>query len=153
MSMNLSGFVHKKTPLTIGTEEFIFTELTLGDMAEFKAHLINDRKKLNVERRGRLMKDAESIEGIDPLELLKLTDTSISEEEVEAETETVEGIGYLAYLSLRYAHPEISVENVMEIITPNILDDVTPALFPSDEPEIDKKKPKQTKPKRKRSRI
>lgn len=130
MAMMLDGFIRKKTNITIGTKEFIFTELNLADLGEFKARLTKQREELNDKRRKRLIEDAQKIGNINPLELLKLTDTSISEEEVENEMYTTEGIGYLAYLSLKYAHPEIELKQVMLIMGFENIDDITKAMFP-----------------------
>lgn len=137
---DLSGFVRKRTKIVIGTKEFIFTELSLGDYAEFKASLIEQHEKLNEKRRVRLLSDAQKVGTIDPMELLKFLDSSISEDELEAQTYTVEGIGHLAYLSLRYAHPGISRAQVMEIITLDHIEDITKAMFPLQQAEEIKKK-------------
>ncbi len=146
MSMDLSGFVRKRTKIKLGTKEFTFAELLLGDLAEFRAHLMEKREKLNAKRRERLIKSAKEIPNVDPLELLKLVDSEISEEEFERELESVEGIGFLAYLSLRYAHAEISQGQAMIIITPNNIVDITNALFPKV-----KEEEKTTESKKKRS--
>jgi len=128
--------------VTIGSKEFAFTELNLGDLASFKGYLTDEKKKLNEERRQRLVEDAQKIGNVDPLELLKLTDTSISQEEIEAEMESIEGIAYLAYLSLRIHHPEISREDAKEIVTIDSMDAVVGAMFPSrDESKTPKKVP------------
>ena len=142
MAMDLSGFVQKKTTIKIGTKDFIFSELCLKDLAEFRAHLIKQRDDLNEQRRKRLIGDAEKIGNIDPVELLKLSDTNISDDEVEAQMETVEGIGYLAYLSLRYTHQEISKEDTMRIITPNLIEKIVPAILPTSEDGKKKQTPK-----------
>ena len=135
MSLDLSGFVQKKTTIKIGTKDFTFSELTLGDLGRFRGELIEQRKKINAGRRERLIKDAKLIEGIDPMELLKLTDISISEEELEAEMETIEGIKQLALFSLTYAHPGISLDDVEKIVSINSMEKVSDAMFPSDEKE------------------
>lgn len=142
MAMDLSGFVRRKTTIKIGTKDFTFTELCLADIANFKGHLVKQRKILNEERRVRLLENAEKIGGIDPLELLKLSDSSISEEEFEAQLDTLEGVGYLAYLSLKEAHPEISIDNAMEILSISSFDEILRALYSEDtaEKDLDKKK-------------
>lgn len=137
---DLSGFVRKRTKIVIGTKEFTFTELSLKDYAEFKAHLVEQREVLNEKRRVRLLADAQKVGTIDPMELLKLLDSSISEDELEAQTYTIEGIGYLAYLSLRYAHQGISRDQVMEIITLEHVENVANAIFPPGLYEEAKKK-------------
>ena len=58
--------------------------------------------------------------------------------------ESIEGLGFLAYLSLRYSLPEISKEQAMSIVTPEFVESVTAAMFPL-EPEKDLKKKKEQK--------
>ena len=117
MSMNLSGFVRKQTKITIGSTEFIFTELSIADYAKLKVHLVEEHEKTSRERRKRLLEDAKEIGQVDALELLKLTDIKVSEEELEEKAYTVEGIGFLAYLSLSYKHPDICEAQAMKIVT------------------------------------
>ena len=146
MAIDLTGYVRKTTKVNIGSEEFIFVELNLADMAEFRAHVKDKRRKINDERRKRLIADAAKIGGIDPAELLKITDTPVTEEEFQAESETIEGLGHLAYLSLKYKHPGIALNQVMQLITPNVLDKVTDAMFP----ELDLPKDSTSKTKKKK---
>ncbi|KKM62174.1 hypothetical protein LCGC14_1524350 [marine sediment metagenome] len=141
MTMDLSGFVPKKTKLIIGTKTFVFTELSLADMAEFRARIREQRKKANEERRERIIKTAREIGDLDPMKLLEIVNTSISEEEFSEEAETIEGIGFLAYLSLRHLHPEISKDNALMIVTPSNIEKVTEALFPASLEDEVKKKP------------
>jgi len=128
--MDLSGFVHKRTKIKIGSETFTFTELNMADMAEFRAHVKTQRDTANEKRRARLLEDAKKVPNIDPVELLRLTDASITEEEFAMESETLEGVGYLAYLSLRHHNAEVSLRDVLDIITPQLLEEVTDAMFP-----------------------
>ena len=144
MAMDLSGFVQRKTEITIGSKVFMFTELTLGDLATFKAELIKQREKGKDKRRERLMADAEKIGGIEPMELLKFLEKPLTEEEIDAEMETEDGMGFLAYLSLRYHHTEISKEQALGIITPSNGKAINEAMFPNDSKEV-KKKPKLTR--------
>jgi len=129
MGMDLSGFIRKKTTIKIGTKEFTFTELNLADIAAFKGHLIKQRKAANEERRERLVELAKKIGSVDPMELLKLTDSTMSEDEFESQLDSLAGVGHLAYLSLKYAHPEISKEDVMGILTPGTFDEILGALY------------------------
>ena len=128
--ISLDGFVRKKTVIKIGTKNFTFAELNLAELAEFKAELVKKRDELNDERRSRLIELAEKIGSIDPIEVLKLTDSSVSEEEFEAQMETVEGLGHLAYLSLRVVHPGIDRNQAKELVTPANIDKVVAAMFP-----------------------
>ena len=139
--LDLSGFVPKRTKIVIGTKPFTFTELSIGDLAEFRAELVNQREAVNEKRRKRIIEDAEKIGNIDPMELLKFSDSSISDEELESQMETVEGIGFLAFLSLRYAHTGISREQAMKIVRPNLIEKITQAMFPVTGDDDKKKQP------------
>lgn len=141
MAMDLSGFVRKKTTIKINTKEFIFTELSIGDLAEFKSYLVERKERLNKARRDRIIADAQKIGGVDSMELLKFSDSQVTEEEFGMEMESIEGIGYLAYLSLKYHYPEISKEQASEIVNTSCIEDVTKAMFPvRTETEADEKK-------------
>jgi len=146
MSMDLSGFVKQKTKITIGTKEFIFSELTLRDLAEFRGDMTKKRKEINQERRNRLIEDAKKIGNVDPLAILKFSDEPVSEEEVEAEMETIEGLGFLAYLSLRPNHTGISKEEALGIISPRVIEKISAAMFPTMEDKPKKKPARKTKP-------
>lgn len=140
MAIGLDGFVRKKTNVTIGSKEFTFTELSLADLAEFRAHLQEKRDKFNQQRRQRLIEDAQKIGNIDSMELLKYADKPLTEAEIEAETETTEGLGYLAYLSLRYEHTGIEIKQVMSIVNINSIPLITDALFPPLDEQAKKKR-------------
>ncbi len=141
MSIDMTGFVYMKTKIILGSKEFTFTELSLADMAAFRAYVRTKRNKASEARRARLLADATKISNINPVELLKITDTPITEAEFEQESETMEGLGYLAYLSLKHDYPEISLENTMEILSVNVIDVITEAMFPPiDDDKKDTKK-------------
>lgn len=72
------------------------------------------------------------------MKLLEFIDKPLTEDEIDAEMETTEGLAFLAYLSLRYSQPEISKDDVLKIITPASLSEITGALFTISK---DKKKP------------
>lgn len=117
MSINLEGFTRKKKKITLGGKEFVFSELSLLDFVKFRARIIEQRDETKGKRRERLIAEAEKIGGIDPLKLLEQLDKPPTDEEIEAEMETFDGLGYLAYLSLKYAYPEITIEDVMSIVS------------------------------------
>ena len=130
--LNLTEFVHKKTLVMLGDQKFKFTELTLGDMAQFRAKIQGKRKTTRAERAERMMADAKMIGDIEPMDILKMLDTTPTEEEYEAEAETIEGVIHLAYLSLQYAHPGIAEKQVHEMITIKQVPEIVEAMMPSD---------------------
>gem|GEM_PF-5226441 len=130
--MDLSGFVRRKTEIEIGTKKFTFTELTLADLAEFRAEMQKKREVLNTKRREQLIETAKKLDGIDPMELLKYIDKPLSEAEIEAEMETTEGLGFLVFLSLTTHHQGISREQVLQIVTPKYAEQISKAIFMMD---------------------
>ena len=77
------------------------------------------------------------------MELLKFADKSLTEDEIEAEMETSEGLGYLVYLSLRYEHQGIEIKQAMEITTMSEIEKISDAMFPSLGDESKKKRTRQ----------
>ena len=90
MALNLSNLKHKKTTLTLAGSDYVFTELTLGDIGEFRAWVNENRDNTREMRRTRLLADAKEIGDVDPLKLLEILDKPPTEEEYDAQAETVE---------------------------------------------------------------
>ncbi len=117
MGIKLDGYVRKHKDIKLGGKDWTFSELSLSDFARFRAWVVEQREKNKDKRRERLIGEAKKIGGIDPLKLLEQLDKPLTDDEVETEMETVDGMGFLAYLSLKYAYPEVTLENAMDIIT------------------------------------
>ena len=132
MGIDLAGLVRKTTELELCGREFRFSELTLADFAQFRAWILEKRDAAKQKKREQILKDAKAIEGIDPERLLAALDKPLSDNEVEAEMETVEGVGYLAYLSLKHSIAEIKLDEVMQIIGVQDLEKITAAMFPTE---------------------
>ena len=146
--LNMEGFVRRRKTFTLGGKEFTFSELTLADFAQCRQRIVDQRDATKDKRRQRLVEDAEKIGGIDPMQLLEKLDKPITEEELDAEMDTFDGIGFTLYLSLKYAHPEIRLEDAMAIISIGKIEEISKFIGKSS--EEDKKKPKKrTRQKRK----
>ncbi len=139
MAIDLSGFVPRRKVIKIGTKDFTFSELSIGDLATFEAEMKQQREDANEKRRQRLLGYDVKIE---PEKLLELIDKPLTEEELEAQMETVAGMASLAYFSLCKVHDGISREQAAEIVTMDSLEEITSFLFP--QKDI-KKKPTTTK--------
>jgi len=129
MSMDLSSFVPRKTELVLGGMKLEFTELDLADIAEFHAEARKKHERAINERRKRLVQQAKEIGDIDPMELLREVEKPPSEEEIEEQYATIEGMAMLGYLSLRHKYPDINREDVSKLITPTNCEQVTIAMF------------------------
>jgi len=138
MTIPLDGYLPKQTELEISGIKLKFSELTLGDLAEFKSDIKQRRDKYRREHRQELIEVAKELGDIDPLKLLEQLDKPLSEEQVEAEMETVEGLNLLILLSLRRAHPGISAEQVGMIVSVSRLDEIVEAILPGQD-ELKKK--------------
>jgi len=143
--LDLAGYVRKETTVNLGGQDFKFSELTVSDLAKFRAWMLERREADRGKRKLRIMEDAKNIEGIDPMKLLERLDTPPTEEEIDAEMNTVEGIGRLAFLSLKHSHDyeRLQPGDIDNVIGINDIEKVTAAMFPA---EKDKKKPKPAKP-------
>jgi len=140
MSINLEGYTRLRKTIKLGGKDFVFSELSLSDFAQFRGWVIEQREKNKDKRRERLIEEAKKIGGIDPLKLLEQLDKPLSDDEVEMEMETVDGMGYLAYLSLKYHYPEVTLENAMVLITIEKIPEVAEVITGEMKMEEPKKK-------------
>lgn len=143
MSINLEGFIRRKTTIKLGDKDWVFTELSLADFAQFRAKMVKERKVNLAERRKELIAEAKEIGEVETLKLLDHLNKPVTDEDMDAEMESVEGVGFLAYLSLRYHYPEVSQEDAISMISIDNIKDVTGAMIGSI--VEDKKKPKTAK--------
>lgn len=137
MSINLEGFIRRKTTIELGGKDWIFTELSLSDLAMFRARVVKERKVYLSERRKEIIEEAKQIGEVETLKLLEHLDRPVTEDDVDSQMESTEGIGYLIYLSLKYEYPEITEENALQMVNINKIEKITGAMFG----EPDKKKP------------
>lgn len=140
MGINLEGFIRRKTKIKFGGKEWIFTELSLADFARFRAKMVKERKEHLAERRKQLIEEAKGIGDIDPLKLLEHLDKPVTDEDMDAEMETVGGCGFLAYLSLKYAYPEVSEDDALMMVSIDKIAEIVDAMIGG--LSEDKKKPK-----------
>jgi hypothetical protein len=145
MSINLEGFVRRKTKINLGGKDWTFTELSLADFASFRARMVKDRKAALAEKRAQLIEEAKGIGNIDPLKLLEHLDKPVTDDEMDAEMETVEGVGFMAYLSLKYTYPEVTEDDALRIVSIEKIGEIVGAMIGVI--ETDKKKPKRTQAK------
>lgn len=143
MSINLEGFIRRKTKIVLGGKEWIFTEISLSDFAQFRAKMAKERKDYLAERRQEIIKEAKDIGEVESLKLLEHLDKPVTDDDVDAQLDSVEGVGFLAYLSLKYHYPEVTEDDALKMISIDNIGDVANAMFG----EPDKKKPKSAKAK------
>ena len=143
MSINLEGFVRRKTEIKLGGKKWTFTELSLSDFAQFRAKMVKERKVYLAERRKEIIEEAKSIGEVETLKLMEHLEKPVTDEEIDAHLESVEGVGFLAYLSLKYHYPEVTEDDALRMISIENLKEVTEAMI--GEIESDKKKQKTVK--------
>jgi len=130
MAIDLSGFVRATKTVRLGGKDFVFTQISLNDFALFRRRVIEQRKEQQKQRRKELLGQAKELGEINNvMELLREIEKMQSDAEVEAEMETLEGMGYLAYLSLKYKYPEITEEEVMSLLTISDIPAVAEAIM------------------------
>jgi hypothetical protein len=140
MSINLEGFVRRKTTIRLGGKDWVFTELSLSDLAHFRAEIADKRKIGLAEKRKQLIEEAKGLGNIDPLKLLEHLDKPITDEDMDNEMESIEGVGFLAYLSLKYHYPEATKEDALKIVSIEKIEEICNAMMGG--LADDKKKPK-----------
>ncbi|MBU8870685.1 MAG: hypothetical protein KOO60_07465 [Gemmatimonadales bacterium] len=131
MALNMAGYTRPKREFDIGADRPLkFTELSLGDYAAFSAW-VAEQRDINASRHSEKIKQlARDIEGIDPLVLLEKLCSPPTDEEIEHAETTPEGIGYLIYLSLKYAYPEISHIEAMQVVPIGMIAEVIQFIMP-----------------------
>jgi len=130
MAIDLSGFVRATKTVRLGGKDFVFTQISLNDFALFRRRVIEQRKEQQKQRRKELLGQAKELGEINNvMELLREIEKMPSDAEIEAEMETLEGMGYLAYLSLKYKYPEITEEEVMSLLTISDIPAVAEAIM------------------------
>lgn len=150
MGLDLAGYKRATTGVMLGGKKYVFTELTLSDMAEFRSWVVERRKATRDDRRQRLLDDAKVIGNVDPMKLLEALDRPPTEAEYEAEAETIEGVRKLAHLSLRHHHPEATNEDAGSIVTIASIDKVVAAMFQPNGEQPKKKRPEANRSRSKR---
>ena len=146
----LNDFVRKTTEIELGGKPYKFAELTIADLAKFRQQIVDQQDKSKDKRRERMMTEAEKLGDIDPLTLLKELERPLTEEELEAEMETAEGMEYLAYLSLKTCYPEITQKEVAQMIPVSKLEEIVTAIMGDIGEEDTGKKKRTRKPVKKR---
>lgn len=136
MSINLEGFIRRKTEVELGGKEWVFTELSLADFAQFRAKMAKERKEYLAERRKTIAEEAKEIGEVETLKLLEHLDKPVTDEEIDAQMDSVDGIGFLAYLSLKYHYPEVTEDDALKMVSVEKLPEITEAMLG----EQDKKK-------------
>ena len=136
--INLEGYVRKHKTIKLGGKDFVFSELSISDFAKFRTRIVDEREKTKDKRRERLIAEAEKIGGIDPLKLLAQLDRPVSDEDIEAEMDTIEGMGYLVYLSLKYHYPDMTSEEAMALVGIGDLEEIAAIIVPA--PDVKKKR-------------
>lgn len=127
--MNLEGFARKRTNVSLGGRDFTFSELSLADLASFRAWVCEKQDKIKARRKEQLLTAAKQIAGIEPKQLLELLKEPLTDEDAGDKMNNIEDTGYLSYLSLKYVYPEITPEQAMGMIGLRDIQTITQALL------------------------
>lgn len=139
MTIDLGKLHFRRAVVELGGKDWTFEELNMADLAEFRAETKKAREEYMLTRRQRLIEDAKKIEDIPPMDLLKYIDQPMTEHELDdAALETIDGLAFMAYLSLRKNHTGINRQQVMTLITPEKVMDVMLTILPSTNGESEK---------------
>lgn len=135
----LDKLVRKHKKIEISGKEFSFAKLTIADMAEFSAWVKESRRKGIETRKKRMIEEAEKIGGIDPMELLKEVERPPTEEEIEDEMYTAQGLGFLIQKSLQPAYLGITLEEAMGLVEMDKVVEIMTFIMGETEEEVKKK--------------
>jgi len=124
----LNDFVRRTTVIELGGKPYKFAELTIADFAMFRQQIVNKQEKSKDKRRERMITEAKKLGDIDPLTLLKELERPLTDEELEAEMETVEGMEFLVFLALQPNYPGITQSEVASMIPLTKLAEITEAI-------------------------
>ena len=109
--------------VTIGGKKYVVMPLTMGDLAEFQAHLRTVRREdvravtadiADVAERSAAMRRACSF--------------AIDEEEMEASMESFEGFRFILWRCLRKRQPELTLEAVGDMFTVHDMRELLPVV-------------------------
>ena len=107
--------------------------INVWEFCEFQKWLRAERKKKFTESADEYMAFLQKMGFDDPAVILDKMDSRINDigmEEIEEALDTVEGIGYLAYLSAQHKQPEMTPEEMMQLLDLEDVEKVTKAAFP-----------------------
>lgn len=143
MGNYLEAYKRQKKIIQLGGKDFTFSELSLVDLAEFKSRVVEERNRTREQRKNQLLEDVKKIEGLDPIKILERIDRPPTDDELYEEMQTIEGVGFLAYRSLKYEYPDMTEAEAMAMVTIDNLTELVEILVPSGEDESKKKRTRQ----------
>lgn len=114
--MSLAKVLNTSKKITLQGKEYTFTELTLGDYADFEEYV-------REQKRNRIIELAKAIPGSVTKDLLAALNAPPTEKETEAEMSTIGGARYILYLALR-KHHDITREQAADLLSLDDLADV-----------------------------
>ena len=127
--MDMTGFVRKTKKVTYGDRELTFAELKLVDWVLLKQHVQVIRDEQQAKKRKQLIEMAKEIGDIDSMKLLEYVDQPVTEDELDEMVSTLDGMGFMVYRSLKYAHPDITLEQAQTIADTDTVVMVTEIMF------------------------
>ncbi len=112
-------------------------QLTLGDLADFEVFTKRNVKQLRKEK----METAKEMFGSGnvPAEIFREIVGPVTEEELDRESGTIDGVSFLISRALKHGGNELSEEQVRDMVTPKDLPDLLKAIGLDEEGDIKKK--------------
>jgi len=120
---DLSKAAGSGVEVTIGGQQYTVMPLTMGDLAEFQAHIRAARRE---DVRAVLADTADAAERL--VALRRACSFAVEQDEMEAAMESPEGFRFILWRCLRKRHPELTLEAVGDLFTMAEMQELLPVV-------------------------
>ena len=134
MGIDLSSLKRKTTTVKLAGKDWTFTQITMGDFMTFIDDVKQRKEKERQKRKDALIKEAKDLsdveafkDKINPTSLLSDLNKPITDDEAFDDMQTIRGLIYLAFLSLKHKYPEVTFEDVQEMVSMDKVEAITVA--------------------------
>ena len=132
MGIDLSSLKRKTTTVKLAGKDWTFTQITMGDFMTFIDDVKQRKEKERQKRKDALIQEAKDLSDVEafkdkvnPMSLLTDMNKPITDDEAFDDMQTIRGLIYLAFLSLKHKYPEITFEDVQEMVSMDKVEDIT----------------------------
>ena len=123
MAEDLSKAAGVGVEVTIGGKQYMVSPLTMGDLAEFQAHLRAVRRE---DMKFLVADIADAVER--SAALRRACSFAVEEDEMEAAMESFEGFRFILWRCLRKKQPELTLEGVGDLFTVQDMRELLPVV-------------------------
>jgi len=110
--MDLGKMAAKPVTLNIDGKKYAVSPITIGDLADFEQTVKSARLKTFLDVAKAVEMDVEEKAG----QVSRILNTPFTNEDFQAELATMSGVRFMAFQSLKKAHPKITLEVVSSFV-------------------------------------